>query len=86
MATKVYLKKVAAVGVLPLVTVERRHHWCHVQARRQDLAAGGAKNQKRGPHLKNTIQDACSNQGAKREMRGPGTTGPSAGDGPGHVW
>jgi len=30
MATKAHLKKVTAVGILPRVTVERRHHWCHV--------------------------------------------------------
>jgi len=53
------------------------------QARRQDLAAGGTKNQKGGPHLKNTVLDVCSNPGAKREMGGhrfqmggPGTTDP----------
>jgi len=46
------------------------------QARRQDLAAGGGKNQKerpktrRGAHFKNAVLDACSNQGAKREMGG----------------
>jgi len=43
------------------------------QARRQDIAAGGAqkpggaKNQKGGTH-KNTVLDVCSNQGVKREM------------------
>jgi len=64
------------------------------QARRQDLAAGGAKKQtkgsktRRGPHFKNTVLEACSNRGAKREMGGtdlkwgPGTTAPPAGDGP----
>ena len=40
------------------------------QARRQDLVAGGAKNQKRGPHFQNTVLDVCSNQRAKREMGG----------------
>ena len=35
----------------------------YYQARRQDIAAGG-------PHFKNTVLDVCSNQGAKREMRG----------------
>ena len=52
------------------------------QARSQDVAAGwphtrrsgqkpewGAKA-RRGAHLKNTVLDVCSNQGAKREMRG----------------
>jgi len=42
------------------------------QARRQDLAAGGAKNQKGGAHFKNTALDVSSNQGAKREMGGHG--------------
>jgi len=51
------------------------------QARRQELAAGGAKNQKGGPHFQNTVLGVCSNQGAKREMGGPGTTAPPAGDG-----
>jgi len=40
------------------------------EARRQDLAAGGAKNQKGGPHFKNTILDVCSKRGAIREMGG----------------
>jgi len=50
---------------------------------------GGAKNQKRGPHFKNTVLDVCSNQGAKCEIGGhrfqmgrPGTTGPPAGNDP----
>jgi len=53
------------------------------QARRQDLGAGGGKNQKGGPHFKNTVLDVCSNRGAKREMGGhrfqmggPGITAP----------
>jgi len=44
---------------------------------------GRAKNQKGGPHFKNTVLDVCSNQGTKREMGGhrfqmggPGTTDP----------
>jgi len=66
-----------------------------MQARRQELAAGGPKTRRRGqkteggPHFKNTVLDVCSNRGAKREMGGapisnggPGTTGPPAGDGP----
>jgi len=49
----------------------------------------GDKNQKRGPHLKNTVLDVCRNQGAKRELgrhrfqmgdRAP--LPPPAGDGP----
>ena len=36
------------------------------QARRQDLAAGGARNQKGGPHFLNTVLDVCSNRLAKR--------------------
>jgi len=46
------------------------------QARRQYLAAGGPKTRRRGqkpeggPHLKNTVLDVYSNQGAKREMGG----------------
>ena len=57
------------------------------QARRQDFAAGGAKNHK-GVHFLNIILDVCSNRGAKHEMGaqilngGPGTTGLPAGDGP----
>jgi len=54
----------------------------YCQARGQDLAAGGAKNQKGGPHFKNTVLDVCNNRGAKREMGGhrfhmgvPGNTG-----------
>ena len=53
------------------------------QARRQDLAAGGVRTQKGGPHFWNTVLDVCSNQWAKRDMGGhrfqmggPGTTGP----------
>jgi len=45
------------------------------QARRPDLAAGEDKNQKKEPktrrggaHFKNTVLDACSNQGANLEM------------------
>ena len=44
------------------------------QARRQNLAAGGAKtrrrsqNQKGGPHIKNTVLGVCSNREAKPEM------------------
>jgi len=59
-----------------------------VQARRQDLAAGGAKNQKGEPIFKNTVLDVCSNRWTKREMGGtdfkwgPGTTAPPTGDGP----
>jgi len=41
-----------------------------MQARSQDLAAGGAKKQKVGPRFQNTALDVCSNQGAKREMGG----------------
>jgi len=60
------------------------------QARRQDFAAGGAKNHKGGAHFKNTILDVCSSRGAKHEMGGhkiqmrggAGTTGPPAGDDP----
>ena len=53
------------------------------QARRQDLAAGGGvKTRREGLHFKNTVLDVCSNRGAKREMGGPGTTAPPAGDGP----
>jgi len=55
----------------------------NIQASRQDGAAGEAKNQKGGPHFKNTVLDVCSNRWAKREMggtdfkwRGPGTTAP----------
>jgi len=58
------------------------------QARRKDLAAGGAKNQKVGPHFQNTVLDVCSNQGSKREMGGHqfqmggrAPLAPSAGDG-----
>jgi len=40
------------------------------QARRQDIAPGGAKNQKGRPHFKNTVLDVGSNQGAKREWGG----------------
>ena len=67
-----------------------------IQACRQDIAAGGDKNQKEGPktrrggaHFNNTVLDVCSNQGAKREMEGyifqmggPDTTAPPAGHGP----
>jgi len=64
------------------------------QARRQNIAAGGSKNQKegrktrRGAHFKNTVLDVCSNQGAKREMEGTdfkwgtGHHCPPASDGP----
>ena len=59
------------------------------QVPRQDLAAGGVKNQKEGPHFQNKVLDVCSNRGAKRvmgghwfQMGGPGTTGPPAGDDP----
>jgi len=45
---------------------------------------GGQKTEA-GAHLKNTALDVCSNPGAKREMGGPGTTGPPAGDGPEHT-
>jgi len=31
---------------------------------------GGAKNQKGGPHFKNTVLNVCNNQGVKREMGG----------------
>jgi len=31
---------------------------------------GGAKNKKGGEHLQNTVLDACSNKGTKREMGG----------------
>jgi len=63
-----------------------------VQARRQDLAAGGkepeggAKNQE-GPHLKNTVLDVCSKRGpnVKWGGTGQGTTGPPAGDSPARV-
>jgi len=40
------------------------------QARRQDLAAGWAKNQKGRPHFWNAVLDVCSKRGAKREMGG----------------
>jgi len=42
----------------------------NIQARRQDGAARGAKNQKGGSHFKNTVLDVCSNRCAKREMGG----------------
>ena len=48
----------------------------NVQARRQDLAAGGPKTRRRGkkteggPHFKNTVLNVCRNQWAKREMGG----------------
>jgi len=52
-------------------------------SRRGQKTDGGAKNQKGGPHFKNTVLDVCSNRGAKREMGrhrfqmgGPGTTAP----------
>jgi len=51
------------------------HLW--LQARRQDLAAGGAKNQMEGQKnksgasfSKNIVLDVCSNRGAKREIGG----------------
>jgi len=40
------------------------------QARSQNLAARGAKNQMGGPHFYNTVLGVWSNQGAKREMGG----------------
>jgi len=46
------------------------------QARRQDLGAGGGKNQKEGPktrrgaHFQNRVLDVCNNRGAKCEMGG----------------
>ena len=49
-------------------------NWC--QARRQDLAIGGAKNQiegpksRRGAHFQNTVLDVCSNRGTRHEMGG----------------
>ena len=46
-----------------------------VQARRQDLAAGGAKNQKGEPIFKNTVLDVCSNRWTKREMGAPTLNG-----------
>jgi len=59
------------------------------QARRQDLAAGGAKNQKGGHILKikywmyaATDGPNVKWEGQRFQMGGPGTTGPSAGDGP----
>jgi len=72
------------------------HLW--LQARRQDLAAGGqkpdggAKNRRGATFLKYSIGcTVCTNRGAKREMGvhrfqmgGPGTTGSPAGDHP--VW
>jgi len=73
--------------------VMRLNHFVR-QARRQDLAAGGAKTKKSGqkpeggPHFKNTALDACSNRGAKREMGGTDFKWggraplPPAGDGP----
>jgi len=49
------------------------------------FSSRGAKNHE-GPNLKNTVLDLCSNQEAKREMGGYRfTTGPPAGDGPGHM-
>jgi len=74
-------------------------YWQHNQARRQDLAAGGPKNRRRGqkpegwPRFQNTVLIVCSNQGAKREIGdtdfiskgGPSTTAPPpADDGPEH--
>jgi len=58
------------------------------QARRQDLAAGGAKNHGRGPHFLNTILDVCTNRGAKHEWGtgfkwGAGCHWPPTGGGPG---
>jgi len=41
-----------------------------VQARRQDLAAGGGQKPG-GSHFKNTVMDVCSNRWAKHEMGGP---------------
>ena len=63
-----------------------------VQARRQDAAAGGAKNQKGGAHFLNTVLDEWSNRWAKREMGGgrfqmggPENTALPAGYGPAAV-
>jgi len=36
---------------------------------------GGAKNQKEGPHFKNTVLDVCSNRWAKREIWAPISNG-----------
>ena len=58
------------------------------QARRQDVAAVGAKNQREGPktrrgaHFLNTVLDVCSNRWAKREMGGA----PISNGGAGHHW
>jgi len=46
------------------------------KSRRGQKAEGWAKNQKGGLHFKNTALDVCSNQEAKREMGGSGTTKP----------
>ena len=74
------------------------HDPCLVQARRQDIAAGGAKNQKEGPKTRRgdtfyKYPIRCMQQpwGQTRNGRaqisngGPGTSGPPAGDGPGLV-
>jgi len=65
------------IGYFYVYSVEQ-NAWIHFseytrslrQARHQDLAAGGVKNQKGGSHFKNTVMDTCSNRWAKREMGG----------------
>ena len=65
------------IGYFYVYSVEQ-NAWIHFseytrslrQARHQDLAAGGVKNQKGWSHFKNTVMDACSNRWAKREMGG----------------
>jgi len=52
-----------------------------VQARRQDLVAGRAKNQKGCPHFKNTVLDVCSNRGPNVKWGAPILNG-----GAGHHW
>ena len=54
-----------------------------IQQQGGQIPEGGAKNQKRGQHFKNTVLDVCSNRWAKREMGGtdfkwgvPGTNAP----------
>jgi len=42
--------------------------WVFIQTRRQDFAAGGNKNYKRGKYFLKTILDVCSNRGTKYEM------------------
>jgi len=63
------LEKISHFGNVPhAIFLEKiSHFWkrasCRAQARRQDLAAGGGKNQIEGPHFLNTVLDVCSNRG-----------------------